>query len=371
MAGPSGKPLPSVIANLLESPHTFSFFQAVQLLSAYAQARHGQTADAFLRDSLRVRADLTLAFPASDIVSCEIERPQPSAEHADEGAVLERYRLVATFLGLYGTGSPLPTYYTEDLLDEAGEDGSVVRDFLDIAASPFFSLLYRGWTKYRLMLKIDVERDETYLEELYSFLGLGEPAFRKNLSVGRKALRYLGLMSQFPRSACGLEGVIADFTGISRVEVEQCVLRDALIPEDQRAFLGCLNHRLGMDMVFGSRMADRTGKIIIHLYSLDAERFHALHPLTALYEELRQLVRLYLTDPLEYELHAALMPDEARTARLGVREWGSLGWNTWLFSGNARKTPVAPIPMSHLGPAGPLSSEVRTLFFHDADYAWT
>ena len=361
MASTSGQPLSPVIAELVRAPQKFSFFQAVQLLSAYARARHGQDTEDFLERSLRVRADLSLAFPASDLVGCEVLPPDGPVAGAPE-----TFQLVTTFLGLYGTGSPLPTYYTEDLFEEAGEDGSVVRDFLDIVGNPFFSLLYRGWTKYRLMLKVEVERDDVYLEELYSFLGLGHPLLREGLSVHRKALRYMGLVSQHPRSASGLESIVADFACVPSGEVEQCVRREVEIPRDQRTFLARLNHRLGENAVLGSTVADRSGKIVIRLCRLDAARFHALHPLTRLYEELRQLVRLYLTDPLEYELHAVLKQDEVRTTCPGNRDWACLGWNTWLFSGHASRQAVATIPMWHLGPDGPLAPEARGLVFHSA-----
>jgi len=33
-----------------------------------------------------------------------------------------RFLITATFLGLYGVSSPLPTFYTEDLMDEASQD---------------------------------------------------------------------------------------------------------------------------------------------------------------------------------------------------------------------------------------------------------
>ena len=182
----------------------------------------------------------------------------------------------------------------------------------------------------------------------------------------RKALRYMGLFSQHPRSASGLESIVSDFACVPSVEVEQCVRREVEIPRDQRTFLARLNHRLGENAVLGSTVADRSGKIVIRLCRLDAARFHALHPLTRLYEELRQLVRLYLTDPLEYELHAVLKQDEVRTTCPGNRDWACLGWNTWLFSGHASRQAVATIPMWHLGPDGPLAPEARGLVFHSA-----
>jgi hypothetical protein len=56
-------------------------------------------------DNVRVRPRLGLGFPLRDIEGIE----------QDEDG---RYRIEANFFGLYGVTSPLPTFYTEDLIDE-------------------------------------------------------------------------------------------------------------------------------------------------------------------------------------------------------------------------------------------------------------
>ncbi len=43
----------------------------------------------------------------------------------------ERFEVQVNFLGLYGTSSPLPVFYTEDLIDEASDDESVAREFIE------------------------------------------------------------------------------------------------------------------------------------------------------------------------------------------------------------------------------------------------
>ncbi|MFO8111269.1 MAG: type VI secretion system baseplate subunit TssG [Desulfosalsimonadaceae bacterium] len=65
---------------------------------------------------------MSLAFPPADI-----DRIQEMDLQEHSG-----YEITANFLGLYGISSPLPTFYTEELMHEAAEDESVCRDFIDV-----------------------------------------------------------------------------------------------------------------------------------------------------------------------------------------------------------------------------------------------
>ena len=63
-----------------------------------------------------------------------------------------RYRIEANFFGLYGVTSPLPTFYTEDLIDEMRQGHSAGRDFVDILHAALYPLLFRAWEKHRIWM---------------------------------------------------------------------------------------------------------------------------------------------------------------------------------------------------------------------------
>lgn len=114
--------------------------------------------------------------------------------------------MTTTFLGLYGTTSPLPPFYTEDLIaQEEGEE--VVRSFLDLFHHRLLSLFYRSWVKYRYHIQFEPSGEDPFSQRMLAFLGLGakEVAEKTGLPVSR-LLRYAGLFSQRPRSASALEG---------------------------------------------------------------------------------------------------------------------------------------------------------------------
>jgi len=324
MAGPDRGTLPAVIGALSDKPQSFSYFQAVRLLKLWTGKNDREGGQAFYDAILRVRPYLSLSFPATDMTDVVITPPTEEAPDP-------RVEITATFLGLYGTGSPLPTFYTEELLEERSDDKSVSRDFLDILGDRSYIHFYRVWSKYRLMVKTLEEADQDYLGRLYCLLGLGHEELRSRLSRPTAALRYIGLFTQYPRSALGLRTMLADAVEGSRVEVEQCVHRWVPIPDDQRNALGGPNCSLGEDCWVGHLVEDRMGKVAIELGDLSAERFHELLPGRELNYHVESLIGMYLVEPVEHDLRLKLRPGEVKSAQMGVPLWSRLGYDTWLM----------------------------------------
>ncbi|MBF0201966.1 MAG: type VI secretion system baseplate subunit TssG, partial [Desulfamplus sp.] len=242
-----------------------------------------------LEKYIRIRPELSLRFPGTDITAIE-KKKSPDAlkdkKHKPgedipgkgnmgntpggnydtlhrEGGIRDHdltYLVTATFLGLYGTSSPLPTFYTEDLIDELNDEGSIKRDFLDIIHHRLYPIFFNIHSKYNLLYKICQECDHKTAEILYAILGLENPVLRSKLPLHENYLKYSGILTQFPRSAEGLEAMVSDFFNLGGdVKVRQCVFRRVSIPEDQRAGLGKSYCRLGEDCVIGTETRDISG----------------------------------------------------------------------------------------------------------------
>jgi type VI secretion system protein ImpH len=322
-------------SDLVTKGHAFSFFQVIRLLRLLgARAAAESEPDTGARESVWIRPELSLAFPSSDVAKVE-ERPGETS----------RFLVTTRFLGLYGVSSPLPTFYTEDLVAEASEDETVTREFLDVINQRIFQLFYDCWSKYREYLRVAEARDETYLERLFCLLGLGEKEFRKNLPQAESLIRYVGLLTQFPRSALGLRALLQDALGQIPVEIIPCVPRKMKLPSDQRLALGGPKARLGDDAVVGEEIEDRMGKFRVRLGPLTGDQFQSLLPDQAGHQHLVFLTRFYLNDPLEFDLELLVDAGEIQTASLGALSWSRLGWDSWIFSGeigglvNARLAP--------------------------------
>lgn len=301
----------------------FSFVQIVRLLRLILSLEAENGADKFSqRKAIRVRPALNLSFPGTDIVSVK--------ESQAEGPF--RFLVTATFLGLYGSCSPLPTFYTEDLLAEAAEDMSVGRDFLDIINAPLYPLHFQCWSKYRLGIKVLEEGDPRGRERLFCLLGLGHEKIRQQIDGAYDLIRYIGLFTQRPRSALGLETLLSDALEMQRLKVVPCIQQKRAIPEDQRCRLGVCGNQMGEDIYLGRRIKDRMGKFRVSIGPLPGKAFNDLLPDAAWFRKLCNLIRAYLDQPLEWDLEVIIPRKEVRTTCLGGSTWSRLGWNTWIFS---------------------------------------
>jgi len=160
-------------------------------------------------DNVRVRPRLGLGFPLRDIEGIEQD---------DDG----RYRIEANFFGLYGVTSPLPTFYTEDLIDEQLLGHSAGRDFLDILHASLYPLLFRAWEKHRIWIDITERRDVKSLRQLQALIGIAD-ARPEQRDQSTDLLRYAGLFNQYPRSALGLQQLVKAVLSDVTVEVVPCV----------------------------------------------------------------------------------------------------------------------------------------------------
>ncbi len=325
MAGKSGGSAPTIKKELFGRPFEFSFFQVIRLLKLIRRnelAERGENSKSFEEYPIKVRPELSLGFPSSDVSNIKLSEDGKSS-----------YKVTATFLGLYGTSSPLPTFYTEDLLAEAAEDESVTRDFLDILNHHIYDLLYECWAKYRLYVTVVEERDASHTERLFCLLGLGESELRSDIPSNYGLLRYLGLVTQRPRSAMGLRTLLTDALGGIPVNIEPCTPRHAPIPESQRACLGNSGTKLGENVFLGREILDRMGKFRVVMGPLTRQALQELLPGTQKHQLLVFLTNFYLSSPLEWDLKLLIHGDQLEPVRLGDPEWARLGWTTWLFSG--------------------------------------
>jgi len=322
MAAQNRRPVFNVKDDLLNNGHRFSFIQAERLLRYRLAKSQGEKPDEeALAKAVRVRPQLSLGFPQTDIASISESPNNP-----------DHFLITATFLGLYGVSSPLPTFYTEDLMDEASMDDTVTRDFIDIINAPFYPLFFRCWSKYRPYIKVVEEEDASYLEKLFCLLGPGTKALRRGIPDVYGLLRYIGLFTQFPRSALGLKTLLSDALNEPNLKIIQCVPRLAVIPVDQRCHLGVSGVSLGVDSYLGREMSDRMGAFRISVGPVDANSFQRFFPDTQTFQTMAQLVHLYLDQPLEWDLEVTLADQEVKTTQLGGMRWSRLGWDTWIFS---------------------------------------
>ena len=315
MAAPARRQKPALIQKLLDRPKAFSFAQTLRLLLLEEKARGGDP-EAFLRLGIAIAPELSLAHAGTDVAGLK-ELPRAGDAGGAPGAA--RYALELSFLALYGASSPLPTFYTEELIEEARNDASASRDFLNIFNQLLYVLYYRAYNAYKLGLRT-VDGDAG-LEALQCALaGFGLKGLRRGAET--PAIREAAFASLFlhgTRTADGLAAYAAAMSGAPRIDVEQCVERQVPIPLNQRGRLG--EARLGQALA-GVCARDCSGAMRIHVRDLDRRSLHLFIPGARGRRALDQAVKRYLNVPLAYDVVLHVKEDTPRTAALGRHELG-------------------------------------------------
>jgi len=248
---------------------------------------------------------------------------------------MKGFSVTTTFLGLYGTSSPLPVFYTTDLINEKIDGESASRDFLNIINRRLYHLLFRCYSKYNPFVKVIEEKDDQLIEQLFCLIGMGEKELRKDIKQPFGLLRYIGLLTQHPKSAIGLQTLLKDaLRHLNNIDIKivQCVNRKATISEDQQLSIGKTGN-LGINTFLGSHIDDRMTKFRIQIGPMKLPTFKKFFPGGDEYAKVTTLARLYLTDYFEYDME--LIIDD----KFNKISWGSsrLGFDTWLNSNEYEK----------------------------------
>jgi type VI secretion system protein ImpH len=321
----SDRPLAELLA---PRARHFSFFQLVRLLELFSKGLvrtgYGGPASA---EALRFRPDTALAFPATDVTELELLQPSETT--------IERSRITTTFLGLYGSSSPLPSFYSEEIL-WADEDPNRVRDFLDLFHHRLLSLFYRCWSKYRHYVQFEYGKDDPLTPRLLSLIGLGSQLLNQGTGLPEplRLLHFAGLINQQPHSASALECILSEYFDHLPVEIEQCTGRWVTIQNEQLSRLGEKNCRLGTDCSIGSLVYSRTGNFRIWIGPINYQKYIEFLPDQQNHSLLHSLVNFFTIDQLEFDTAFRVLQPPRLQLLSKARESSSarLGWNSWLFS---------------------------------------
>lgn len=290
-------------------------------------------------ERIRFVTNPSLGFPPSEVASVEWSGPEGE----------ERATVKVNFMGLHGQASPLPLHYAQELLWDANEpEGRRQLDFLDLFNHRMVSLLFRARQKYRHPLRFDPQGRDEFTARVLALTGLDDEEVR-GVSGARlqQILRGFGVLASRHRSASGLEDMLrASFPGIG-VQVHSCVSRRLPIPEDQRLFLkpprrtgprrGDTLGGLGRDTCLGTSRVDSSSAFRVALGPMDYPEFRRFLPGEPDFQSLARLTRLYVQDPLDFDVELRLRPTQRPALRLAPTEGLRLGQTSWIAPTDARE----------------------------------
>ncbi len=310
------------------------FFQLVSYLERLtAGAARVGSVGPVIEEMVRFRHDPSLGFSSGDVSEVTLRQVPVRAE--EPYARRQLFEVVTQFLGLTGSVSPLPLYMAEEIAQE-DPDQAVRREFLDLFHHRLLSLLYRIESKYRVTSEANSTHTDQWSRRLLALAGFDtyEGERTSKLPIQR-LLRIVPLLASRARTAekmeAALEDVLGDKLAGARVRVEQFVGR--WVDIDARLQIGRSNHILGKNTVLGGKAFDRMGKIKIHIEPLPTTVYRRMMPGGDLLPQAREVVRLFLKDPLEYEFELGLTEGVTQTFNLSSTQSAQLGRDTWLGKG--------------------------------------
>lgn len=327
----------------------FSYFRLVYLLERlYPGAPPvGQLGPASA-ERIRLRGDPSLVFASSDIAELK------HVKYPDE---VERVRVSAAFMGLYGSVSPLPTYFVEQIAQQDYQGGpQPIREFLDVFHHRLLSLIYRTWSKYRFAVMYRKQGKDPFTQRMFCSVGIDGFRDVETPLARFLYLKYAPMLASKSRSARGLNVVMNDLFGSLGVSIEQFIGHWTLIEKPLRNKMGVANHVLGESLTIGRYVYDGSGRFKIKLGPLSYDEYLSFLPGGSRRPLVKAAVDTFTRGMYDVDLELHVKKDEAPMLRLSSDRPSVLGRTAWL-GGMRREQFVITVPLDDKKVDGAVSDE--------------
>jgi type VI secretion system protein ImpH len=316
-----------MIQPLLDAPYRYRFAQLLNILVRTLH-RQGIPYSRAFSHVLRFRNSLSLAFPASEIESMQVDLPDATGT--------PRIHITSAFIGLLGPSGTLPLHDTERATAKAnpGADESW-KPFIDLFSNRAVGLFYEAWGKYRVEHSLNTRGEDDPLALLTGLGGLRPASFgpsRPYASIAPEvAAFYTGLLRTRPIAASTVARVLGEYFGVP-VHLEEFVGAWDRIPARMRSTLGITNPTLGFGAALGTRTWRNDLRVRLHVGPLDQDQAKAFLPRGRCHAALKEMIGLFAVPSVQYEIR--LLLDKRCLKPLTLRTRGhdrkQLGWNTFL-----------------------------------------
>jgi type VI secretion system protein ImpH len=307
------------LSDLAAAPQRFDFHQTLRRLeNLFRENPRWGTAARPSAEAIRLGQDPSLAFGASMLAGF---RP-PEGDRPG--------RLSVAFLGLFGPHGPLPLHLTEYARDRIRHSGDrTFASFVDIFQHRMLVLFHRAWAASQPTASLDrpdSDRFQAYVAAVFGH----DFAVSAEGGAGRWAkLQYAAHFANPSRHPSGLESIIGDYFGVPAT-LEEFIGSWLELPDSARLRLGVSAEvsTLGATAVLGRRVWRSDQKFRIVLGPLSRAEFERFLPSGIALTKLRDLVRAYVNDELDWDLRLVLGENESDQACLG--DDSRLSWNARL-----------------------------------------
>jgi type VI secretion system protein ImpH len=328
MGAEGGQPLSDLSANqeltaLAKGARRFSFYRLIYLLERlFPKAPPVGQLGPVVDERVRIRPDVSLTFASGDVAELA---PTKYTDGVD------RVRVTSTFMGLYGSVSPMPPHYVEKIaLDDYQGGPQPVREFLDVFHHRLLALTYRAWTKYRFSVMYRRKGTDAFTRRMFCAVGIDGMKDAETALDRFLHLRYASILASKSRSVRGLTVVLEDLFGHMGVSIDQFIGHWTLIEKPNRNKLGVMNHQLGESMTIGRYVYDGTGRFNVVLGPLSYDDYLSFLPGGHRRPLLRAVISTFTRGQQDVVLELHVKTDQAPRFQLGSPRSATLKRTAWL-----------------------------------------
>jgi len=265
------------------------------------------------------RANSSLSFPKSEISNIEF------IEYGKEIEV----KVELNFLSLFGSSTPLPIHYAEEVRDDYGEE-RVLLDFLNLFNHHLQKYIYLIWKDVRYYVSYKEDLKDNYSKYLLSILGLYPQSQQKETELDfHKLLPFLGMLSLKQKSSGTLCSVMRHYIGHNEISIDECVLSTANIPEWQKKTIGD-GVILGESFISGDFVTVSNLKFRINLYDISWNYLFDYSSFGSKLKPLQELISFTLNEPLGFEIALHIQKQNVKPYILEEKKIFLLGVNSWI-----------------------------------------
>ena len=319
-------------------PAGFSLFNTLRFVDAkYCDSPKIGQANKTSDEHIILRQKPSMAFantPLSHFIPANEDQPKD--------------QLFNLSFGLFGPMGALPYHLTEHALNREHQFGDpTFARFADIFHHRMISLFYRAEANIQPCIEMDRPAENNFDLLIGALSGLAQLDSKKidtdelDKKIDQSChaifkqkwdrLHRSGLFSLATRPADGLKSLLLDFLNLP-VKIEQLTGGWLQLSSEDQFNIGVFsnNNQLGVNTSLGEQVFDVQHKFTVKIGPLNLTDFYRLLPNTQLFQQLREMIRLYSNDEYDWDIELELKSHHVPQFQLGVQS--QLGWTTWTGS---------------------------------------
>ncbi|AXX92435.1 type VI secretion system baseplate subunit TssG [Malaciobacter molluscorum LMG 25693] len=309
----------SINSLLNENISKYTLPQIIRVICGYLKEHYINKTSLEVYEYIRFKSNPSLSFQKSEIAKVEfVEEKNLKVE------------VTLNFLSIFGSASPMPSHYSEMVLDSLDND-KVLYDFLNLFNHHLQKFVYPIWQNYRYYIQYQNDLSDRFSKYVFSFLGLYSNRIENNSSLNlKKLLPYIGILCMKHKSSGTLKSILRHYLDHKNLEIIQCVKDKYEIPSWQQSKLGENNCGLNSSFLIGEFVESRNAKFQILLKNVKNYQLVEYSILGKKMKELKELISFSLNEPLKHEICFEIKKEEKTCLNLENNKNQFLGINTWI-----------------------------------------